>query len=134
MRKKNITPLLICAVMLLVAAPPKAFAQTLTPPPPTFGAQAKPAPTLRATFAGVATKSRDAGAAEADIKRLGGEWLNPQSGAQTQSGYTRKQKILVASIVAGIVVLAVVLALNSEKGGHSFCDIDPADPDCIGAR
>jgi cell division protein FtsL len=71
---------------------------------------------------------------EADIKRLEQEQQHPQIKAKSQSGYTKKDKILVFSIVAGLVVLAVVLAFTTKKGGHAFCDVDPADPDCIGSR
>ena len=139
MRMKKVASPLICAVMLLTVAPSKAFAQTLPAQPAGIGqgagdAQAKPKPGLRTALAGVMAKSRADAVTEADIKRLESERLNPRTYAKPQAGYTKKEKILVFSIVAGLVVLAVVLALTTEKGGHTFCDIDPADPDCIGAR
>jgi hypothetical protein len=138
MLKKNGISLLLCAGMLLASAPSKAFAQALAQLAPARSgqeareAQVKAKPDLRAAVAGLTAKSRIDRVTEADIKRL--ERLNRQTNAKPESGYTRKQKILVFAIVAGIVVLAVVLAFNTEKGGHNFCDIDPADPDCVGVR
>jgi hypothetical protein len=138
MLKRNGISLLLCAVMLLASAPSKAFAQALAQPAPTDSgqdtskAQVKTKPDLRTAFSELTAKSRIDTVTEADIKRL--ERLNRQTNAKPESGYTKKQKILVFAIVAGIVVLAVVLAFNTEKGGHNFCDIDPADPDCIGVR
>jgi hypothetical protein len=138
MLKKNGISLMLCAVMLSACAPSKAFAQALaqrTPAGVGQGAgesQLKLKPDLRAAFAEVTAKSRIDTVTEADIKRL--KRLNSQAAAKPESGYTRKQKILVFSIVAGIVVLAVVLAFKTEKGGHNFCDVDPGDPDCLGAR
>ena len=140
MLKKNGLSLLLCAVMLSASAPSKAFAQEARSQPTYTGsgqdvraAQMKPKPDLRAAFSELTAKSRIDTVTEADIKRL--ERLNRQTSAKPdESGYTRKDKIMVAAIVVGIVVLAVVLAFNTEKGGHNFCDADPADPDCIGVR
>lgn len=137
LKKKNIS-LLFCAVMLLASVPSKAFAQTPVQPAPAGNAQdagnarLKPKPDLRAAFSELTAKSRIETVTEADIERL--KRLNRQTTAKPESGYTKKDKILVFAIVAGIVVLAVVLAFNTEKGGHNFCDADPADPDCIGTR
>ena len=136
MLKKNITSLLICAVMLFATGPSEVFSQSLTQPAFTGSGQslndgqAKPKSDLRAALAEVRARTMAGGSVEANIKRLEKESLN----AQPQSGYSRKQKILVIVIVAGLVVLAVVLALTTEKGKHSFCDVDPGDPDCIGTR
>jgi hypothetical protein len=138
MLKKNGISLLLCVGMLLACAPSKAFAQAPAQPAPAGsvqdarGAQVKSKPDLRAAFSELTAKSRIDTVTEADIKRL--ERLNRQTNAKPESGYTKKQKILVIAIVAAIVVVAVVLAFNTEKGGHNFCDIDPADPDCIGVR
>jgi hypothetical protein len=96
----------------------------------TSDAQAKRKTDLRAAFAEVTARTKPGTLPGMDIKRIEREGLK----ARPQSGYTKKQKILVISIVAGLVVLAVVLALTTEKGGHTFCDIDPSDPDCIGTR
>ena len=140
MLKKSVAPLLVCAALLLAAAPSKAFAQTLARPAPTGvgqssgDARAKPQADLRGTFAGVTARSRAGTVTGADIKRLERGWLDSQTTAQAQSGFTKKQKVLVIALVVVIVGLAVVLAHNTEKGGHTFCDIDPSDPDCIGTR
>jgi hypothetical protein len=67
---------------------------------------------------------------QADIKRFKRE--GPQNTAKNDGGLTKKEKILIYSIVAGMVVLAVVLGIKTGKGGHAFCDTDPTDPDCIG--
>lgn len=135
MLKKSATTLLICAALLLATAPSKALAQTPAGRRQSAdGAPAGPGSDLRAALAEVAAKGRADTATGADIRRMEREWLNPQAKEKGQSGYTRNQKILVISIVAGLVILAVVLAANTEKGGHTFCDIDPADPDCIGTR
>ena len=117
MLKKKVTSLLICAALLLAATPSKAFAQT----------QAQPRPELRAAFSEVKTQAKTGASLEANMKRLETEWLNPKP----QAGYTKKEKILVYSIVAGLVVLAVVLALTTKKGGHTFCSTDPTDSECL---
>lgn len=136
LKKKDIS--LLLAVLLLASAPSKAFAQTPVLLAPAGSAQGagnarlKPKPDLRAAFSELTAKSSIDTVTEADIERL--KRLNRQTSAKPEPGYTRKDKILVAAIVVGIVVLAVVLAYNTEKGGHNFCDADPADPDCIGTR
>lgn len=115
MLKKSVT-LLICAVMLLTTSPSKAFAQTLARPAPAGNGQNSsdgqviPKPDLRAALAEVTARTKAGDSLEANIKRLNKEALNPQS----QGGYTKKQKILVIAIVAGLIVLAVVLALTTE--------------------
>ena len=132
--------MLICAALLLATAPSKAFAQTLAQPAPTGGGQsssdarAKPKPDLRATVAEVTAKSRAGAVAGRTSSGLRGGGWTPQTTAKPQSGLTRKQKVLLISIVVVLVGLAVVLAHNTEKGGHTFCDINPSDPDCIGTR
>ena len=136
MLKKSVTSFLICAVMLLATVPSRAIAQTLAQPAAaatgqrSSDGQAKAKPDLKAAFAEATARTKAGTSLGANIKRLESEALKPQ----TQSGYSRKQKILVIAIVAGLVVLAVVLAFTTEKGGHSFCDVDPGDPDCIGPR
>jgi hypothetical protein len=75
----------------------------------------------------VETQAKAGASLEANMKRLDSEWLNPKP----QKGYTKKDKILVYSIVAGLIVLAVVLALTTKKGGHTFCSDDPTDPECL---
>jgi len=138
MLKKKVTSLLICVVVLIATAPSGAFAQTLahTALADSGGrssdAKAKPKQDLRGSFAEVMAKSRAGTVTEADIKRLETDRLNPQTSAKAQSGFTKKQKILVFSIVAGLVGLAVVLAVTTKKGGHTFCDVDPTDPNCLG--
>jgi hypothetical protein len=133
---KKVTSLLICAVMLVVSAPAKALAQTKAQPAPASSrqgasdAQAKPKRDLKTAIAEVTAKSRFDTVTQADLKRLERERLSPQN--TSKGGFTRKEKILVYSIVAGLVVLAVVLGVKTGKGGHAFCDTDPTDPDCIG--
>ena len=134
---KKVTSLLICAVMLLASAPAKAFAQTIAQPASDGSkqgaseAQAKP-PDLNTSIAGLLAKSRVDTLTQADMKRFEREGPNPQKAAKHEAGMTRKEKILIYSIVAGLVVLAVVLGIKTGKGGHAFCDSDPTDPDCIG--
>ena len=133
---KKVTSLLICAVVLLASAPAKAFAQTIAQSAPedsgqgASDAQAKPKPDLSTAIAEVVAKSRVDTVTQTDLKRFERERL--QNTTKDDGGFTRKQKILVYSIVAGLVVLAVVLAVKTGKGGHTFCDSDPTDPDCIG--
>lgn len=132
MLKKNIASLLICAAILLAATPSKAYAQAPVEPAPTVNGQvssnapAETKPDLRAAFAEVTARADSRTLPEADIRRLERERLN----AQSQGGYTRKGKILVISIVVGLVVLAVVVAVKTGKGGRSFCEDVPADPSC----
>src|SRR5919199_633671 len=115
MLTKNMTSLLICATMLVATVPSKALAQTLSQPAPTRSEQssrdvpAKPKRDLRAAFEKVLAKSRTDAVSEEGIKRIEKEGLNPQSTRKQASGYTKKEKVLVISIVAGLVVLAVVL-------------------------
>jgi hypothetical protein len=133
---KKVTSLLICAIVLLASAPAKAFAQTIAQPAPegsgqsASDAQLKPKPDLRTAIAEVLAKSRVDTATQTDIKRFKRERL--QNATKDDGGFTRKEKILVYSIVTGLVVLAVVLAVKTGKGGHAFCDTDPTDPDCLG--
>ena len=133
---KKVTSFLICAVVLLASAPAKAFAQTIAHPAPedsvqgASDAQSKPKPDLRTAIAECLAKSRVDTVTPTDIKRFERERL--QNTAKDDGGFTRKEKILVYSIVAGLVVLAVILAVKTGKGGHAFCDTDPTDPDCIG--
>ena len=137
MQIKNVTCLLLCAVVLLAYSPSKAFAQTPVRPALAAGgmsaseSQEKPKPDLRAAFAEVTAKMRSDSTTEADLKRLERTQLNPQNTSKGQSLYTRKEKIILISSVVGIIALAVVLAFTTKKGGHGFCDIDPGDPDCL---
>ena len=130
---KKVTSLLICAVLLVASAPARAFAQTVAQPAPVDNgrasdAQVKRKPDLKTAIAGLLVKSRADTAAPSDIKRFEKERLQNTA----KGGMTRKEKILIYSIVAGMVVLAVVLGIKTGKGGHTFCDSDPTDPDCIG--
>ncbi len=133
---KQVTSLLICAVMLLASAPAKVFAQTTAQPAPegsgqdVSDAQAEPKPDLKSAIAEVLAKSRVDTLTHADLKRF--ERARLQNTAKDDGGFGRKEKILVYSIVAGLVVLAVVLGIKTGKGGHAFCDSDPTDPECIG--
>ena len=133
---KKLTCLLVCAVMLIVSSPAKAFAQAIAQPAPVGSKQgasepqAKPKADLRKAIAQVTAKSRVDTVTQADLKRFEREGPNPQNTAS--GGMTRREKILIYSIVAGLVVLAVVLGIKTGKGGHAFCDTDPTDPDCIG--
>jgi len=132
---KQGTSLLICAVVLLASAPAKAFAQTIAQSAlkgsgqGASDAQAKPKPDLSTAIAGLLAKSRAETAAPSDMKQFERQRL--QNTAKGEM--TRKEKILIYSIVAGMVVLAVVLGIKTGKGGHAFCDTDPTDPDCLGS-
>ena len=138
MLPKKVTSLLICVVTLMGTVPSGVFAQThaqnLLASSVGSSSEAKPKlkQDLRASFAAVTAKSRAGILTERDIKRFETDWLNPQTTAKFQSGMTTKEKVLIYSIVAGLVGLAVVLAIKTGKGGHAFCDTDPTDPDCIG--
>ena len=137
MLMRNVTSLLICAVMLLASVPSNAFAQAIAQAGPVAGGkgasdtQAKPKSDLKTAIAEVVAKGRANTATEADIKRFERERLNPQNTAKWDSGFSKKEKILVFAIVTGLIVLAVVLAVKTGKGGHTFCDSDPTDPDCL---
>jgi hypothetical protein len=134
---KKVTASLICAVMLLVSAPAKALAQTMTQPAPADSGQrasdagANPKRDLKTAIAETKAKSRFNAVTPADLKRF--EREGPQNSARNYGGLTKKEKILIYSIVAGMVVLAVVLGIKTGKGGHAFCDTDPTDPDCLGS-
>jgi|ERR1043165_6905211 hypothetical protein len=124
---------LLCMTLLLLTTTSGTLAQSLAQLMPADSSQslsrtpAQPKPDLRATFVGIKTQAKAGASLEANMKRLDTEWLNPKP----QAGYTKKQKILVYSIVAGLIVLAVVLALTTKKGGHTFCSDDPTDPECL---
>ena len=132
------TSLLICAAVLLASAPAKAFAQSAAPSAAersgkggVSDGQIKPKSDLKTAVAEVLARSRVDTATLADVKRL--ERARLQNTAKDYGDMTRKEKILVYSIVAGLVVLAVVLGIKTGKGGHPFCDQDPTDPDCLGS-
>lgn len=133
MLKTSVTSLLICAALLVANGPSKAFAQTLAQGAPAGGgpssgdAQTKQKPGLRTALAEATARTKAGASLEANLKMIERAGLN----ARPQAGYTKKDKIIVYSIVAGLVVLAVVLALTIKKGGHTFCSDDPGDPDCL---
>jgi hypothetical protein len=129
---RKVASWLICAAVLLASAPAKAFAQTTAQRSGQVAsdAQAKPKPDLKMAVAEVLAKSRVDTLTQADLKRFERERL--QNTTKDDGGFGRKEKILVYSIVAGLVVLAVVLGIKTGKGGHVFCDSDPTDPECIG--
>jgi flagellar biosynthesis/type III secretory pathway M-ring protein FliF/YscJ len=135
---KKVTSLLISAVMVLASAQVKVFAQTLAQSahegskPGTSDAQAKH-PDLSADIGGLLAKSRVDNLTQSDMRRFEREGPNPQNTAKHYGAMTRKEKILIYSIVAGLVVLAVVLGIKTGKGGHTFCDTDPTDPECLGS-
>jgi hypothetical protein len=126
---KKINALLICAVMLLMSAPSQSIAQTIEQR--ATDAQAKPRRDLKTAIAEVTAKSRANTVMPAGLKRF--EREGPQNTTKNYGGLTKKEKILIYSIVAGMVVLAVVLGIKTGKGGHAFCDTDPTDPDCLGS-
>ena len=136
---KKVTSFLVCTVMLLASGPAKALAQTLAQSIPpqskqcTSDLQAKPQPDLSTSVAGLLAKSRIDNLTLSDMKRFEREGPNPQNTGRHEGGMTRKEKILIYSIVAGMVVLAVVLGIKTGKGGHGFCDTDPTDPECLGS-
>lgn len=127
---KNITSLLICTVMLLATMPSKAFAQITAQKVAKDSGQSssdtRAKPDLRSAFAEITAKAKSGVLMEADIKRLERDRLN----AQPQPGYTKRDKIMVTAIVAGLVVLGVVLAVKLGKGGRSICEDVPSDPSC----
>jgi len=130
MLKKKVTSLLTCMALLLATAPSKAFAQILAQRmsldigQSASEGQAQPGSKLRATFAEVKAQAKAGPSMEAEVKRFSA-WPKPQA------GYGKKEKIIVYSIVAGMIVLAVVLAIKLGKGGHTFCSNDPTDPECL---
>jgi hypothetical protein len=134
---KKLTCLFVCAGMLLASAPLKGFAQTMAPHESAGSgqdvkdAQAKPKSDLRIAIGDLTTKSRFDLMTEPNVKRLEREGPNPQNTARRDPAFTKNQKILVYSVVAGLIVLAVVLGIKTGKGGHTFCDSDPTDPDCL---
>jgi hypothetical protein len=135
MVKRHVASLSICLAVSLIALPLRASGQTKTPAETAASAQgagvaqAAPESVLKKAFAeAVADKHADA-LTRAEIKKL--EKLNLQSTAKSPGTWTKGQKVLVFSIVAGLVALAVVLALTTEKGGHTFCSDDPTDPECL---
>jgi len=133
---KKVTSLLICAAVLLASGPVKALAQTTTrlaleaSGQVASDAQKTLKPDLRSAVAEVLANSRVDTLTRADLKRFERERL--QKTTKEDDGYGKKEKILVYSIVAGLIVLAVVLGIKTGKGGHAFCDSDPTDPECIG--
>jgi hypothetical protein len=134
---RNVICLLLCAGVLLAYSPSNAFAQTPMRPALASGrlntgeSQEKPKPDLRAAFADVTTKMRSDKTTAADLKRLDGTQLNPQNSSKGQSSSSRAEKIILIAGVAAIIVTAVVLAFTLKKQQHTFCDIDPGDPDCL---
>ena len=132
---KKVTSLLICAVMVLASAQVRVFAQTLAQSAHEGGkqAKAKQQPDFSAAIGGLLAKSRVEKLIQSDLKRFEREGPNPQNTAKHYGAMTGKEKILIYSLVAGLVVLAVVLGIKTGKGGHTFCDTDPTDPECLGS-
>lgn len=134
---KKLICLLVCAGVLLASVPLKGFAQTVAQHATArSGPDAKDAAAilksdLQFAIGDLTAKSRFDLVTAADMKRLEREGPNSQSNAKNFGGFTKKEKILVYSIVAGMIVLAVVLGIKTGKGGHTFCDVDPTDPDCL---
>lgn len=134
MLKKNIAPLLVCAVMWLTSMPLGVLAQTPAQPE-LFGAlelsepRSELAPDLKTAIAEAVAKTKS-------DARVGAESVTSRRGWQNQppasdGGYTTKDKILIGSVVVGLIVLAVVIAAKTGKGGRSLCEFEPDDPDCI---
>ena len=127
---KNITSLLISTAMLFTTMPSKAFAQTMAQKlakdseQSSHDAQAKS--DLRPAFDEVIAKAKSGVLMDAEFERLERGRLN----VQPQPGYSKRDKIIVIAIVAGLVVLGVVLAVKLGKGGRSICEDVPADPSC----
>ena len=135
MLKRCVASLSVCLAASLITLPLRVSGQTTTPAEAAASAQragvvpAVPESVLKKAFdEAVADKNADA-LTRAEIKKL--EKLNLQSTAKSPGTWTKGQKVLVFSIVAGLVALAVVLALTTEKGGHTFCSDDPTDPECL---
>lgn len=101
--RRKVTSLLICAAVLLASAPAKAFAQTTAQRNGQVAsyAQTKPKPDLRTAVAEVLAKSRVDTVTQADLKRFERERL--QNTAKDDGGFGRKEKILVYSIMAGLL-------------------------------
>ncbi|PWT93502.1 MAG: hypothetical protein C5B55_04495 [Blastocatellia bacterium] len=134
MRANKITSSLICAVVLVVSVPSYTFAQTpIRPATPnearsSSDEQSTRKQSLKTAVAEAIARSRSDNTKE-ELKRLANGQVNAQS--QQKHGLPTREKVLIISIVAGLVVLAVVLAVATGKGGHTFCGIDPTDPDCL---
>src|SRR5258705_7350295 len=83
----------------------------------------------RRAIAGLMAKSRADTEAPSDMNRFERERL--QNTAKGEM--TRKEKILIYSIVAGLVVLAVGLWIKKSKGGHAVCDTHSTQSHCLWA-
>ena len=135
MLRKQIVSLSVCAAVLAMGGPPRAFAQDAARPGFASGDQSSRAARgtrhtdLKASLAEEVSRVKADTSTKVDFKRLEGGQNDPRN-AKPQTGYTRGQKILVGSIVVGLVVLAVVLALTVEEGPHPRCADEPADPFC----
>lgn len=135
---KATASLLMCAVTLLTVAPSKALAQTVGRPAAVAagreqnlgGAPAKPKHELRALFAEEVARSKAGTLSAADRERLEKGWLEPQSTPKPNSGFSRRDAILVVVVVVAITALAVVLAHNGVDP-KPRCEDEPGTPDCI---
>lgn len=135
MLRKQIVSLSVCALMLATAGPPRAFAQNAARPgfasgdQSPLGARGAQRPGLKASLAEEVSRLKAETSTKVDFERLERQQNDPRN-AKPETGYTKGQKILVASIVIGMVVLAVVLALTVEEGPHPRCADEPNDPFC----
>jgi len=137
MIRKQIVSLSVCAVLLATAGPSGVFAQSPAKPGFTSGGEARRVARgeqrrsdLKASLDEEVARVKADTATRVDFKRLERAQNDPRN-AKPQGGYTKGQKILVASIVIAVVVLAVVLALTIEEGDHPRCLDVPDDPFCI---
>ena len=136
MIRKQIVSLSVCAVLLATAGPFRAFGQS--PARPGFtsgdqtarGARGARQNDLKASLAEEVSRLKADTSTKVDFERLERRQNDPRN-AKPNTGYTKGQKILVASIVVAVVVLAVVLALTIEEGPHPRCLDEPTDPFCI---
>ena len=136
MIRKQIVSLSVCVVLLATVGPSGVLAQSRTDPGFTSGGEARRVargeqrPDLKASLDEELARVKADTATKVDFKRLERAENDPRN-AKPRGGYTKGQKILVASIVIAIVVLAVVLALTIEEGDHPRCLDVPDDPFCI---
>lgn len=141
MQKKLISALLVLALALVTATPPKVAGQSLARPEaepgttliePTLPAPAtRPKPDLRKSFATEVAKIKAGALTEADLKRLEKEQQAPQSDPPTKTGWTRRKKLLVALLIV-VATGAVVVAIKhrcKDRPAKPCPEIDSSDSD-----
>lgn len=137
MRSRPIACLLLCGVVLLAASPSRAFAQIEGQPadaPAVVSAgdaPAAPKPRLKELFAEGVAKKKVAAISEADLKRIEGARLFPQSPPKSASSLSKRDTVLIVVVMVVIVGLAIVVAHNAPDDLPPSCDFDPGNPECV---